>query len=151
WWWLGNAVDRGNLTRSLEEFKAAGLGGVEICPIYGAKGYEEKFIDFLSPKWMEMLAHTTAEAKRLGLSVDLTTGTGWPFGGPSVTADDASARAVLKSYDIAAGKGLTEKLPEGKLLGLVAVSADGKQRIDLTDKVKDGTLDWTAPAGKWKL
>src|SRR5437773_1618436 len=55
WWWLGSAVDRENLTRSLEEFKEAGIGGVEICPIYGAKGYEDKFIDFLSPKWMEML------------------------------------------------------------------------------------------------
>src|SRR5437763_419109 len=67
WWWLGSAVDRENLTRSLDEFKRAGIGGVEICPIYGAKGYEEKFIDFLSPRWVEMLAHTTAEAKRLGL------------------------------------------------------------------------------------
>src|SRR5215471_13951840 len=54
WWWLGSAVDRENLTRSLGEFKAAGIGGVEICPIYGAKGYEQRFLDFLSPKWVEM-------------------------------------------------------------------------------------------------
>jgi hypothetical protein len=150
WWWLGSAVDKPNLTRSLEEFKQAGIGGVEICPIYGAKGYEDKFIDFLSPKWMEMLAHTTAEGKRLGVGVDLTTGTGWPFGGPGVSAEDASARAVLKSYDVAAGKGLGEKLPEGKLVALIAISPDGQQ-LDLTTKVKDGQVDWTAPAGKWKL
>jgi hypothetical protein len=150
WWWLGSAVDKPNLTRSLEEFKQVGIGGVEICPIYGAKGAEDKFIDFLAPKWMEMLAYTTAEGKRLGVGVDLTTGTGWPFGGPGVTAEDASARAVLKSYEIAEGKGLTERVPEGKLSGLVAVSADG-QYLDLATKVKDGKLDWTAPAGKWKL
>src|SRR3954471_13246551 len=134
WWWLGSAVDRENLTRILEEFKAAGIGGVEICPIYGAKGSEDRFVDFLSPKWVELLAHTTAEAKRLGLGVDLTTGTGWPFGGPTVTAADASARAILKSYAVAGGKGLTEKLPEGTLRALVAVSGD--RRIDLTDRVK---------------
>jgi hypothetical protein len=149
WWWLGSAVDRENLTRSLEEFKRAGIGGVEICPIYGAKGSEEKFIDFLSPRWVEMLAHTTTEAKRLGLGVDLTTGTGWPFGGPSVTADDASARAALKSYAVAGGKTLTERLPEGKLRALVAVSGD--ERMDLTARVRDGKLDWTAPPGDWKL
>jgi hypothetical protein len=149
WWWLGSAVDRENLTRSLEEFKRAGIGGVEICPIYGAKGSEEKFIDFLSPKWVEMLAHTTAEARRLGLGVDLTTGTGWPFGGPTVSADDASARAVLKSYAVAGGKGLTERLPEGKLRALVAVS--GGERLDLTGRVKGGKLNWTAPPGDWKL
>jgi hypothetical protein len=150
WWWLGSAVDKPNLTRSLEEFKEAGIGGVEICPIYGAKGYEDKSIDFLTPKWMEMLAHTTAEGKRLGVGIDLTTGTGWPFGGPGVTAEDASARAVLKTYDVAAGAGLAEKLPEGKLDALIAISADGQQ-LDLTGKVKDGKVDWTAPAGKWKL
>jgi hypothetical protein len=149
WWWLGSAVDPLNLTRSLEEFRQAGIGGVEICPIYGAKGAEDRFIDFLTPKWVAMLAHTTTEAKRLGLGVDLTTGTGWPFGGPTVSPADASARVVLKSYDVAGGQKFGEKLPDGKLHAVVAVSADG--RLDLTDKVKDGTLDWTAPAGKWKL
>src|SRR5690349_19913675 len=56
WWWLGSAVDKTNLTRLLTQYREAGLGGVEVCPIYGAKGYEDRFIDFLSPKWMEMLA-----------------------------------------------------------------------------------------------
>ncbi|HEY1377915.1 MAG TPA: glycosyl hydrolase, partial [Gemmataceae bacterium] len=108
-----------------------------------------RFIDFLSPKWMAMLAHTTAEAKRLGLGMDLTTGTGWPFGGPTVTADDASSRAALKRYAVAGGKALAERLPDGKLRALVAVS--GGEQIDLTDRVKDGKLDWTAPPGDWKL
>jgi hypothetical protein len=150
WWWLGSAVDKENLTSLLQQYKQAGLGGVEICPIYGAKGYEDRFIDFLSPKWMEMLAHTTTESKRLGLGVDLTTGTGWPFGGPGVTAEDASAGAVLKRYDVAEGASLKEPLPQGKPRALVAVSSEGRQE-DLTERVKDGRLDWIAPPGKWRL
>jgi hypothetical protein len=150
WWWLGSAVTPAEITRSLEEFKAAGLGGVEICPIYGAKGAEEKYIDFLSPKWMAMLAHTTSEAKRLGLGVDLTTGTGWPFGGPGVTAADASAKVAVQKYDVETGKGLNQALPVGTLRALVAYPAEGKP-IDLTAKVKDDKLDWVAPEGTWKL
>lgn len=150
WWWLGSAVNPTEITRSLEEFKAAGLGGVEICPIYGAKGSEAEYIDFLTPKWMAMLAHTTNEAKRLGLGVDMTTGTGWPFGGPGVTAEDASAKIVVQKYDVAAGKGLTQALPAGTLKALMAYPSEGSP-IDLTKKVKDGKLDWTAPAGTWKL
>jgi hypothetical protein len=150
WWWLGSAVDTQNLTRSLEEFKQAGFGGVEITPIYGAKGAEEKFIDFLSPRWMSMLAHTTSEAKRLGLGVDMATGTGWPFGGPRVTTEDASARLSRQKYNVAAGDTLKGSLPRGRLQCLMAVSEDG-QRIDLTSKVAGGRLDWTAPAGKWRL
>ena len=85
WWWLGSAVDKKNLTRELTRYRDAGWGGVHIIPIYGAKGWEDKFIDYLSPQWMEMLDHTVTEAQRLGLGVDMTTGTGWCFGGPNVT------------------------------------------------------------------
>ena len=42
WWWLGSGVDAANLTKQLEQFSKAGLGGVEICPIYGAKGHEDR-------------------------------------------------------------------------------------------------------------
>ena len=150
WWWLGSAVDKTNLTRELNEFRNAGIGGVEICPIYGAKGYEDRFIDFLSPKWMEMFAHTTAEANRLGLGVDLTTGTGWPFGGPNVTTADASAQVNMRRYELAGGSRFNGTFPKGRLQCLQAISQDGK-RIDLTTKVKDGKLDWTAPPGHWKL
>jgi hypothetical protein len=96
WWWLGSAVDEANLTRQLEQLAAAGFGGVEICPIYGAKGWEDRYVPFLSPRWMELLAHTTREAQRLSLAVDLTTGTGWPFGGPWVGDADASSSLLLK-------------------------------------------------------
>ena len=150
WWWLGSAVDKTNLTLMLTEFHDAGIGGVEICPIYGAKGYEDRFIDFLSPKWMEMLAHTTTEAKRLDVGVDMTTGTGWPFGGPNVTTNDASAQVNMQNYDVAGGGTLQSALPKGRLQCLVAFSDKGKQ-IDLTARVKNGVLDWTAPAGQWKL
>src|SRR5690348_12336458 len=75
WWWLGSAVDKENLTRLLEEYHKAGIGGVEICPIYGAKGSESRFIPFLSPQWIQMLAHTSSEARRLDMGLDLTCGT----------------------------------------------------------------------------
>lgn len=95
WWWLGSAVDEASLTRELEAFAAAGLGGVEITPIYGVRGAEARHIDFLSPRWMQLLEHTGREAKRLGLGVDMATGTGWPFGGPWVAPLDGAQKAVL--------------------------------------------------------
>ncbi len=96
WWWPGSGVDKASLTAQLEKFAAAGIGGVEITPIYGAKGYEDRYIDFLSPKWMEMLEHVGREAKRLDLGVDMATGTGWPFGGPWIDEAHANTKAVLR-------------------------------------------------------
>ncbi len=95
WWWLGSAVDKPNLTRELEAISAAGFGGVEITPIYGAKGYEDRFIPFLSPKYLEMLVYVGSEAKRLGLGVDMATGTGWPFGGPQIGPEDAELKLAF--------------------------------------------------------
>ncbi|MBL9199928.1 MAG: hypothetical protein JNL39_05440 [Opitutaceae bacterium] len=100
WWWPGSGVDKASLTAQLEKFAAAGLGGVEITPIYGAKGYESRYIPFLSPKWMEMLEHVGREAQRLGLGVDMATGTGWPFGGPWIDEPNALQRAVLRDGKI---------------------------------------------------
>lgn len=95
WWWPGSAVDKASITHQLEQLAAVGIGGVEITPIYGAKGYENRYIDFLSPKWMEMLEHVAREGKRLGLGVDMATGTGWPFGAPWIDEANALASAVL--------------------------------------------------------
>jgi hypothetical protein len=95
WWWPGSAVDKANLTRELEAIAAAGFGGVEITPIYGARGGEERSVPFLSPHYLELLAHVGTEARRLGLGVDMATGTGWPFGGPQVTEVDAELKLAF--------------------------------------------------------
>lgn len=96
WWWPGNGVDRENITWNLETLKKGGIGGAHIIPIYGVKGAEDRFIDYLSPKWMEMLDHSVAEGQRLGMWIDMSTGTGWPFGGPIVPPEDGELRLVIK-------------------------------------------------------
>lgn len=101
WWWPGSAVDRASLTQQLEELARVGVGGVEITPIYGARGYEGRYIDFLSPQFMAMLEHTGREARRLGLGVDMATGTGWPFGGPWIDREHALSKAVLRDGKLA--------------------------------------------------
>ena len=50
WWWLGSAVDQKNLSYNLKKYGTAGLGSLEITPIYGVQGNEQNDIDFLSPK-----------------------------------------------------------------------------------------------------
>ena len=108
WWWQGSAVEPASLTAQLEAFKAAGIGGVEITPIYGVRGAEDRFIPYLSDAWMKMLDHTLREAARLDLGVDMATGTGWPFGGPWV-GDDTSPRTIAhKTWVLGGGERLTE-------------------------------------------
>ena len=62
WWWQGSAVEPRSLSAQLQALAAAGIGGVEITPIYGVRGAEDRFIPYLSPQWMAMLEHTLREA-----------------------------------------------------------------------------------------
>ncbi|TXK48907.1 glycoside hydrolase family 2 protein [Pontibacter qinzhouensis] len=108
WWWMGSAVNEKDLSYLMEQYQKAGLGGVEITPIYGVKGTESEFIDFLSPKWMEMLKHTLREGERLNMGVDMAQASGWPFGGPWVSQEDACKYVAHKTYSLKSGESLKE-------------------------------------------
>lgn len=99
WWWLGSAVDKENLSYSIAEYAKAGIGELEITPIYGVQGNEANDIPFLSEKWMEMYKHTVTEGAGHGVRIDLNTGTGWPFGGPDVSESQAAAKAIFEETD----------------------------------------------------
>jgi hypothetical protein len=159
WWWFGNAVDTAGINYNLEALEKAGFGGVEITPVYGVKGYENRFIDYLSPKWMKMLQFTIDDARRLNMEVDMTTGTGWPFGGPQIPIQEAASKVIFQTYHLKSGEILNEPVVVknaaqkdiAPLQMLMGYSING-QKINLTDEVdKVGKLNWKAPAGNWEL
>src|SRR5262249_42744848 len=45
---------------------------------------------FLSAEFLEMLAYAARQARARGLTLDVTLGTGWPYGGPWVTPNYAA-------------------------------------------------------------
>ncbi|HEV2437752.1 MAG TPA: glycosyl hydrolase [Verrucomicrobiae bacterium] len=151
WWWPGSAVDTTNIARQLQLFQQAGLGGVQVTPIYGAKGWESSYLQYLSPEWMQMMSYTASATRRLDLGMDMTLGTGWCFGGPTVRNQDANASVVVKTSNVAGGGKLEAKFDRGSTQALMAFSAEG-QSVDLTRKISaDGDVDWIAPAGTWTI
>ena len=160
WWWMGNAVDDRNTAKLLESYNKVGLGGVEITPIYGAIGYESRYLQFLSPQWMSALKFTVTKAKTLDMGVDMNTGTGWPFGGPQIKPENAAAKIIIQTYKLNAGETLSDKLivddPKQQRAGapLQALTAYGNngEVIDLLDKVNpDGSLNWKPEKGKYTI
>ena len=95
WWWLGSAVDKENLQWTMKNYAEHGIGAVEITPIYGVQGNEQNNIPFLSDQWMEMLREVQKNGSQMGIEVDMSTGTGWPFGGPWVPLQESACKAVF--------------------------------------------------------
>jgi len=158
WWWMGNAVDEQNLNLVLKKYADAGLGGVEITPIYGAKGFEKQYLQFLSPEWMNVLHYTVNKANTLGLGVDMNTGTGWPFGGPQIKPEHAATKLITQQYTLKGGEKLTEavKVKEAKqdfaqLQALTAYGNNGEV-LNLLSKVEaNGILNWSPGSGSWDI
>ncbi len=150
-WWPGSAVDPQSISNEFTRYAEGGLGGVHIIPIYGAKGAESRYIDYLSPKWMEMFACAAAVAERLGLGVDLTTGSGWCFGGPQVAPERGGWKLDVKVFDADTERGLTNTLRRQALQGLQALGPDGAA-VDLLPRVDaQGRLDWKPERGGVKV
>ena len=168
WWWLGSAVDKGNLEWNLSEYARHGIGAVEITPIYGVQGNEKSNIPYLSDKWMEMLRYTQEQCSQNGIELDMATGTGWPFGGPWVPLEESACRAIFveKTIDsdgvwttVNGNKGLqpdnkntnfidlslSEKDAKNAILHKVMLYTTNGQALDVTDQVKNGKLTSTTP------
>ena len=139
WWWMGSSVTKEGISKNLQAYKEAGIGGMHIIPIYGEKGDEENFIDYLSPQWMDMLVHTLNEAEKLGLGIDMTTGTGWPFGGPTVSFATSAKKMELKEIDLNTLESLdaiTKGIKGGQLVALSVQTPDGSYKDILKDVQK---------------
>jgi hypothetical protein len=107
WWWFGPAATRDEIDAELRQMKAAGIGGVEVAVVYPlavddpARGIHNDA--YLSPAFLDALGFAAARARDLGLRMDLTLGSGWPFGGPHIAADLASARLRSERRELAGG------------------------------------------------
>src|SRR5581483_2219689 len=97
--------------------KEGGIGGFEVQPVYPLAlddpqhGFENH--PYLSDEFLDALRFASDRAKELGLRMDLTLGSGWPYGGPAVPITEAasSVRIVRTKID-----GQSESIPVPSLM-----------------------------------
>ena len=137
WYWLGSAVDKEGIAWHLQQFKELGYGGASIAATYGVKGHEEKYIPFMSSRWIDMLNYTAEKSEETGMQIDASLTSAWPFGGPNVTSDMAAQYSIVKRlFSAMPGEEMEvtlSMLQKGELSALSAYSTDGDY-LDLTGK-----------------
>jgi alpha-L-rhamnosidase len=127
WWWFGPAVSKPELQHELEQMKAEGIGGVEIATLYPlalddstpgdpaladpmprdqasgdrTTGFHNQ--RFLSDEHLAAIRFAATAAKDLGLRVDVTLGSGWPFGGPHIPVTQAAGALRVETIPVAKG------------------------------------------------
>jgi hypothetical protein len=117
WWWFGPAVTKPELQRELEQMKAEGIGGVEIATLYplalddatsrdsmssdSMTGFHNQ--QFLSEEHLDAIRFAATTARKLGLRVDVTLGSGWPFGGPHIPVTQAAGELRVEMVPVPPG------------------------------------------------
>lgn len=185
WWWLNGNVDERTITRDLEAMQQKGFGGLLM---FDARGYHDdpnhvpaprSRMEFMSPKWRQMLKFAIEKAGKLGLevSVNLSSCAG-ALKGPWEVGDDAPKKLVWTATEMRGPKFSFElKKPEGKRFWDVAVigvrhdaaaaklsdqwqdvaAKPGSQPavtevVDFTTRVdKQARLTIDVPKGRWTL
>jgi len=94
WWILGSAWNMKDIDWTLNEYKTHGIGTLEVTPLYGVQGNDKNNIPFLSQKWLNTFGSIKLKTLNLEIEMDMNCGTGWPFGGPNVTAEDGACKLV---------------------------------------------------------
>jgi hypothetical protein len=118
WWWFGPAVVKPEIARELDRMHEAGIGGVELAAEYplalddAAKGIVN--LRYGSSEYVDMLRFANQHATELGMRVDLTLGSGWPFGGPNVPIDLAAGKLRVVAVAMGAAGVTLPKLDEGE-------------------------------------
>ena len=151
WWWFGPAVTKSELERELRLMKEGGIGGFEVQPVYPllpddpAAGI--KNLPYLSDEFLDALRFVSTKARELGLRMDLTLGSGWPYGGPQVPITDAATMLRMERVKVEANLRripLPNIVPAEKLIAVFLAGTEGQTILagslrELTD-IHDGAV-----------
>jgi hypothetical protein len=137
WFIFGPAWTAEECERELQLMAAAHIGGVLIFPAYPialddpARGIRNQ--PYLSPEFFDVLNAALKTCKKLGLTADILVGTGWPYGGPSVSVADSAKCLRRASVPVTAQAPVP--LPDidgaGKLLAAFYVDPSGYARLPI--------------------
>ncbi|MDW8048360.1 MAG: glycosyl hydrolase [Nitrososphaerota archaeon] len=169
WWWFGPAVTREEINRELEIMKSTGVCGIEIQPVYplNLNSPEEgiRNLRFLSSEFLEALRFAVKRACDLGMIVDVTLGSGWPYGGPHIPIHLSAGciKYEVRHADCKDGVCNPSRLEVPKLRvdeRIIAVMAarktenglDPESVVELTDLAIEGeTIELKLPDGEWQV
>src|SRR5438270_844030 len=158
WWWFGPSVTKPELEREMRVMKEGGIGGFEVQPTYPlslddpTRGIRN--FPFLSDEYLGALRFVAAKARELGLRMDLTLGSGWPYGGPQVSVSQAAGmlRTERVKVDSDTRRAPLPDIGAGeKLIGVFLARTQGQgvapdSLREITD-LKDGAVQIPAGAG----
>ncbi|CAH1658703.1 Glycoside hydrolase [Hyphomicrobiales bacterium] len=171
WWWFGPVIEEEQLDREMLAMKDAGIGGFELAFLYPMHVDDEpqgfRTHRFLSDSFLKRVNFVSRRALELGLRMDVTIGSGWSYGGPTITEDLAAQRLRTEVREVApgrdrmvrpvpytheklvavlVGKGSKQEMPRS--YEVVDISGEGELRLPASEGPRVVVFCFSAPTGQ---
>lgn len=149
WFWNG-PLSRTRTHEMMERSRESGYGGFGILPALNMTP------QFMTPEFLDRYQEAVDKAAELGQKMCLYDEYWFPSGAAGGELarrfpEALSKRLDMLEVDVTGPRRIEQKVPEGRLMGAVAMHGRTKRRIDLTANVADGVLAWDIPQGPWKV
>lgn len=163
WHINGELTKEGIYEQITDAYRKDGFGGVAILPLTPAQMWGGTGIcpgttpEYLSDGYFDRYRDILECSHELGTEVILYDDVDFPSGvmGGKLTKEYpqyTQKRLSKQEKDISGPMVVNMKVPVKDLfMGAVAMNMETLERIDLTDDVHNGQLQWNAPSGKWKI
>ena len=106
WWhWMNGNITREGITADLESMARVGIVGAQVFNVANksAVNIPAGPIRFMSPEWLDLLAHADREASRLGMTLGMHNSAGWSgSGGPWVKPEHSMKKVVWREVQVSA-------------------------------------------------
>lgn len=159
WFWNNTTVQGEELTGQFRQMvEKDGYGGCAILPF--GKDFKP---EYLSSDYFACYGKIIEEAEKLNAHLSLYDEYGFPSGSMgAINADgiprfmnkypDATIKRLDKiEYAVSAGANYRQRVPEGKLMSVVAMDTISGKRLSLKEHIRSGHLNWQVPEGAWKV
>lgn len=118
-WFLNGDLNEAELTRQLEDFKAHGVMGAILHPRIGIP----KTLTYMSPRFLELIAHAVKECERLGMLAVLYDEGMYPSGSACGQVVAENPRFASRGIRLMAGE--VQLTGDMRLIARCAVTMDG--------------------------
>lgn len=159
WFWNNTTVQGDELTGQFRQMvEKDGYGGCAILPF--GKDFKP---EYLSNAYFTCYGKILEEAEKLDAHLSLYDEYGFPSGSMGAINADGIPRFMNKypeatvkrldkiEYAVSAGANFRQRVPDGKLMSVVAMDTISGKRLSLKEHIRSGHLTWQVPEGAWKV
>ena len=161
YWWLGDPLTKERLTWQMDQLAGKGVMGLQINYAHSDQGGRTWGLTYpsdpplFSEAWWNLTSWFMQEAKKRGMAIslsDYTLGVGQGWCVDEILKEHPELNgSVLSHVEQEAGAGEVRLKLTGTPLMAAAYNLTSGAVVDLRQQVADGTLNWSAPEGRWRV